>query len=66
MLSRAQRRHRHNDIEHLVIELKAPKVVRNGPDPQRRLIQKGERVMVGVKTWGRNYRGKITLALAFS
>ena len=99
MLSRAQRRHRHNDLEHLVIELKAPKVVinathlmqiegyalaveedprfnrvdglrwhfwiisdeydkavqariRNGPDPQRRLIQKGERVMVGVKTWG--------------
>ena len=26
MLSRAQRRHRHNDIEHLVVELKAPKV----------------------------------------
>lgn len=99
MLSRAQRRHRHNDLEHLVIELKAPKVVinaahlmqiegyalaveedarfnrldglrwhfwvisdeynkevqariRNGPDPQRRLIQRGERVMVGVKTWG--------------
>ncbi|HZR86504.1 MAG TPA: hypothetical protein VFB02_06855 [Bradyrhizobium sp.] len=99
MLSRSQRRHRPNDLEHLVIELKAPKVVinaehlmqiegyalaieedprfgridglhwhfwiisdqynkqveariRNGPDPQRRLIQKGERVMVGVKTWG--------------
>lgn len=99
MLSRAQRRHRHDDLEHLVIELKAPKVVidakhlmqiegyalaveedarfnrveglrwhfwiisdeynkevqariRNGPDPQRRLIQKGDRVRVGVKTWG--------------
>jgi hypothetical protein len=99
MLSRAQRRHRHNDIEHLVIELKAPKVIirsehltqiegyalaveedprfnrvqglrwhfwvlsdeynaqvnariKNGPDPQRRLIQKGERVSIGVKTWG--------------
>lgn len=99
MLSRAQRRHRHNDLEHLVIELKAPKVtinashlmqiegyalaveedprfnrvdglhwhfwiisdeynkevaarIKNGPDPQRRLIQKGARVSVGVKTWG--------------
>ena len=99
MLSRAQRRHRHNDIEHLVVELKAPKVkltaehltqledyalaveedarfnrvdglkwyfwlisddynnqvaarIRNGPHPQRRLIQKGDRVTVGVKTWG--------------
>jgi hypothetical protein len=99
MLSRAQRRHRHNDFEHLVIELKAPKVrltaehmtqiedyalaveeddrfntvpglkwhfwlvsdsynsqvaarIKNGPDPQRRLIQKGDRVQIGVKTWG--------------
>ena len=26
--------------------------IRNGPDPQRRLIQKGDRVQVGVKTWG--------------
>jgi hypothetical protein len=99
MLSRAQRRHRHNDLEHLVIELKAPKVkitahhlmqiegyalaveedarfnrvdglrwhfwiisdeynkevearIKNGPDPLRRLIQKGARVSVGVKTWG--------------
>ena len=26
--------------------------IRNGPDPQRRLIQKGQRVSVGVKTWG--------------
>jgi hypothetical protein len=90
---------RKDDIEHLVIELKAPKVkvtaehltqiegyalaveedprfnrvnglrwhfwvvsdefdsqvnarLKNGPDPQRRLIQKGERVSVGVKTWG--------------
>jgi hypothetical protein len=99
MLSRAQRRHRKDDIEHLVIELKAPKVkvnadhltqiegyalaveedprfnrvsglrwyfwvvsdefdsqvnarIKNGPDPQRRLIQKGERVSIGIKTWG--------------
>lgn len=99
MLSRAQRRHRKNDIEHLLIELKAPKVkinaeyltqiegyalaveedprfnrvdglrwhfwivsdeydgqvaarIKNGPDPLRRLIQKGERVSIGVKTWG--------------
>jgi hypothetical protein len=99
MLSRAQRRHRANDLEHLVVELKAPRVkltaehltqledyalaveedprfnridglkwhfwlisdeynnqlaarIRNGPDPQRRLVQKGDRVSVGVKTWG--------------
>jgi hypothetical protein len=99
MLSRVQRRHRHDDIEHLVIELKAPKVkltsdhmtqiedyalaveeddrfktipglkwhfwlvsdgynsqvtarIKNGPDPQRRLIQKGDRVQIGVKAWG--------------
>jgi hypothetical protein len=99
MLSRAQRRHRQNDIEHLVVELKAPRVVidaahltqiegyalaveedarfnrvdglkwhfwvvsddynshvnariKNGPDPLRRLIQKGERLSIGVKTWG--------------
>lgn len=99
MLSRAQRRHRYNDIEHLVVELKAPRVnitaehlmqiegyalaieedarfhrveglkwhfwiisdeynaqvgarIKNGPDPLRRLIQKGDRVSIGVKTWG--------------
>lgn len=99
MLSRAQRRHRSDDLEHLVIELKAPKVkinathlsqiegyalavekdprfnrvqglrwhfwvisdeydeqvqarIENGPDPLRRLIQKGPRVSIGVKTWG--------------
>jgi hypothetical protein len=26
--------------------------IKNGPDPQRRLIQKGARFTVGVKTWG--------------
>jgi hypothetical protein len=99
MLSRAQRRHRQDDIEHLVIELKAPSVklngehlaqiegyalavqedprfntveglrwhfwlvsdaydsfvssrIKNGPDRLRRLIQKGDRVQIGVKTWG--------------
>ncbi len=99
MLSRAQRRHRANDIEHLVIELKAPKVpltaehlsqlegyalavetdprfnrvdglrwhfwlvgdeydalvdarIRNGPDRLRKLVQKSERVTIGVRTWG--------------
>jgi len=99
MFSRAQHRHRKDDIEHLVVELKAPKVkinaehlaqiegyalaveedprfnrvdglkwhswiisdeydnqvdarIRNGPDRLRRLIQKGDRVRIGVKTWG--------------
>ena len=99
MLSRAQRRHRANDLEHLVVELKAPKVklkaehltqiegyalavetdprfnrvdglrwhfwlvsdeydqqiearINNGPDRNRRLVQKGERVSIGVRTWG--------------
>ncbi len=99
VLSRAQKRHRADDLEHLVIELKAPKVVlnadhmtqiedyalavqedprfnrvkglkwhfwlisdeynaqverriKNGPDPLRRLIQKGDNVIIGVKTWG--------------
>jgi hypothetical protein len=32
MLSRSQRRHRANDIEHLVVELKAPKVVLGAKD----------------------------------
>lgn len=32
MFSRAQRRHRANDIEHLVVELKAPKVVLSAKD----------------------------------
>jgi hypothetical protein len=32
MLSRSQRRHRANDIEHLVIELKAPKVILSAKD----------------------------------
>lgn len=32
MFSRAQRRHRANDIEHLVVELKAPKVILSAKD----------------------------------
>jgi hypothetical protein len=98
MFSRVQHRHRKDDIEHLMVELKAPKVkinaehlaqiegyalavqdarfnrveglkwhfwiiseeydnqvdarIRNGPDRLRRLIQKGGRVSIGVKTWG--------------
>jgi hypothetical protein len=99
MLSRTTKRHRANDFEHLVIELKAPKVTLNsshvvqieeyaaavdgddrfkrvegvkwhfwllsddyddyvarrisgGPEPQRRLISKSERISIGVKTWG--------------
>jgi len=99
MLSRAQRRHRADDLEHLVIELKAPKVtinaehlnqiegyalavedddrfnrieglrwhfwiisdaynkqvearIKGGPDPQRRLVLRTDRVRIGVKTWG--------------
>lgn len=32
MLSRSQRRHRSNDIEHLVVELKAPKVILGAKD----------------------------------
>lgn len=98
MFSRAQRRHRANDIEHLVVELKAPKVVlsakdmtqiedyalaveedprfdgieglrwhfwlisdeynqqvaariNGGPDRLRRMIVKGPRVSLGIKTW---------------
>ncbi len=26
--------------------------IKNGPDPLRRLIQKGDNVIIGVKTWG--------------
>lgn len=99
MLSRAIRRHRSDDFEYLVIELKAPKVKLNashvvqieeyaaavdsddrfkrvpgvrwhfwlvsddyddyiarriagGPDPQRRLINKTDRIAIGIKTWG--------------
>ena len=26
--------------------------IKNGPDPHRRLVQKGSRVSIGVKTWG--------------
>ena len=33
VLSRAQRRHRYNDLEHLVVELKAPKVKLNARPP---------------------------------
>jgi hypothetical protein len=99
MLSRAQKRHRANDYEHLVVELKAPKVrlnaahltqvkdyalavardprfhrvdgvrwhfwlvsdeydvfvaseIETGPDPKRRLINKGANFSIGIKTWG--------------
>lgn len=99
MLSRSQKRHRADDYEHLVIELKAPKVtlsskeltqikdyalsvsrdpryhrvagvrwhfwlvsdkyddfvqseIASGPDPDRRLVNRGPNFSVGVKTWG--------------
>jgi len=99
MLSRSQKRHRADDYEHLVIELKAPKVtitskeltqikdyalsvsrdpryhrvagvrwhfwlladkyddfvqseITSGPDPDRRLVNRGPNFSVGVKTWG--------------
>lgn len=99
MLSRAQKRHRADDYEHLVVELKAPKVkltskeltqikdyalsvarddryhrvkgvkwhfwlvsdsyddfvqseIASGPDPDRRLINRGPNFSIGVKTWG--------------
>jgi hypothetical protein len=99
MLSRAQKRHRANDYEHLVVELKAPKVkltakeltqikdyalsvardsrfhrvdgvrwhfwlvsdeydefvaseIESGPDPLRRLINRGANFSIGIKTWG--------------
>ena len=99
MLSRSQKRHRADDYEHLVIELKAPKVkltakeltqikdyaqsvardpryhrvtgvrwhfwlisdeyddfvqaeIESGPDRERRLVNRGATVTIGVKTWG--------------
>jgi hypothetical protein len=99
MLSRSQKRHRADDYEHLVVELKAPKVklgakeltqikdyalsvsrdpryhrvpgvrwhfwlvsdeyddfvkseIDSGPDPDRRLVNRGANFSVGVKTWG--------------
>ena len=99
MLSRSQKRHRADDYEHLVVELKAPKVkltskeltqikdyaqsvsrdpryhrvsgvrwhfwlvsdeyddfvkseIESGPDPDRRLVNRGPNFSVGVKTWG--------------
>jgi len=99
MFSRSTRRHRANDIEHMVVELKAPKVkigaeeitqakkyaiavtsderfstvegvrwhfwlvsnayddftkheIETGPDRDRRLIARGPRHIVGIKTWG--------------
>ena len=99
MFSRSTRRHRANDIEHMVVELKAPKVkigadeiiqakkyaiavtsderfstvdgvrwhfwlvsktllsfakheIESGPDRDGRLIAKGPRHIVGIKTWG--------------
>jgi hypothetical protein len=103
MFSRATRRHRANDIEHMVVELKAPKVkigadeitqakkyaiavtsderfatvygvrwhfwlvsnsydefakheMETGPDRDRRLIAKGPRHIVGIRTWGSSSR----------
>lgn len=99
MFSRSTRRHRANDIEHMIVELKAPRVkigakeitqakqyaiavtsderfstvdgvrwhfwlvsnayddfakheIESGPDRERRLIAKGPRHIVGIKTWG--------------
>lgn len=99
MLSRSQKRHRADDYEHLVVELKAPRVkltakelmqikdyalsvsrdpryhrvagvrwhfwlvsdeyddyvqseIATGPDPERRLVNRGANFSVGVKTWG--------------
>lgn len=99
MMSRALRRHRADDYEHLVVELKAPKVpltykelaqikdyalsvsrderfhrvkglrwhfwlisdeyddfvaseIATGPDPERRLVNRGPNFSIGVKTWG--------------
>ena len=99
MFSRSTRRHRANDIEHMIVELKAPKIkigadeiiqakkyaiaitsderfstvdgvrwhfwlvsnaydefakheIETGPDRERRLIARGPRHIVGIKTWG--------------
>lgn len=99
MMSRVLKRHRANDYEHLVIELKAPKVklsakdltqikdyalsvscdqrfhridgvrwhfwlisdeydafvaaeIASGPDPLRRLVNRGPNFSIGIKTWG--------------
>lgn len=99
MFSRSTRRHRAHDIEHMIVELKAPRVkigsdeitqakkyaiavtsderfstvngvrwhfwlvsnaydefarqeIENGPDRERRLIARGPRHIVGIKTWG--------------
>jgi hypothetical protein len=99
MLSRAQKRHRANEYEHLVVELKAPKVkltakeltqiknyalsvsrdarfhrvdgvrwhfwlvsdeydefvqseIESGPDPRRRLVNRGPNYSIGIRTWG--------------
>lgn len=99
MFSRSTRRHRANDIENMIVELKAPKVkigadeitqakkyaiavtsderfstvdgvrwhfwlvsnayddfakheIESGPDRERRLIARGPRHIVGIKTWG--------------
>jgi len=99
MLSRAQKRHRADEYEHLVVELKAPKVklsakeltqikdyalsvardarfhrvdgvrwhfwlisdeyddfvqseIETGPDPRRRLVNRGPNYSIGIKTWG--------------
>ena len=99
MMSRAQKRHRANDYEHLVVELKAPKIkltakhltqikdyalavardprfhrvdgvkwhfwlvsdeydefvaseIETGPDPKKRLVNKGANFSIGIMTWG--------------
>ncbi len=99
MLSRSQKRHRADEYEHLVVELKAPKIkltskeltqikdyalsvardpryhrvsgvrwhfwlisdeyddfvqaeIASGPDPDRRLVNRGPNFTIGVKTWG--------------
>lgn len=99
MFSRSTRRHRANDIEQMIVELKAPKVkigakeitqakqyaiavtsderfstvdgvrwhfwlvsnayddyakheIESGPDRERRLVAKGPKHIIGIKTWG--------------